>query len=78
MITLSFKDGGEVIGSIDEADLQFLADQLVEETDEDTDYYIDPTTVDFLEQHGAGTELISLLREAIGDSEGVEITWTES
>ncbi len=77
MITLSLKENGAVIGTIDEADLHFLIDQLVEETDTDTDYYIDPTTIDFLEQHGAGAELIALLKQAVGDSDGVEITWTE-
>jgi hypothetical protein len=78
VITLSLKDSREPIGTIDEADLKMLVDQLEEESEEDTDYYISPATVDFLEQNGASPELVSLLREAVGDSDGVEVVWTES
>ena len=77
MITLSLKDGGDVIGTIDEDDLQLLIDQLVEEDEEDTDYYITPMTIDLLEESGASAELVSILREAVGDSEGVDIAWEE-
>ena len=77
MITLSLKDGGAVFGTIDEADLQVLLDQLVEETDTDVDYYVDLATVDLLAEHGASAELVSLLTQAIGDLDGVEIVWTE-
>ena len=58
MITLSFKDSGTLIGTIDEADLQSLIDQLEEESEGDTDYYIDPATVDLLEQNGASARLV--------------------
>jgi hypothetical protein len=77
VITLSLKDGGDVIGTIDEDDLQMLIDQLVEEDEEDTDYYITPMTIDLLEESGASAELVSILREAVGDSEGVDIAWEE-
>ena len=77
MITLSLKDGGDVIGTVDEDDLQMLIDQLVEEDEEDTDYYITPMTIDLLEESGASAELVSILREAVGDSEGVDIAWEE-
>lgn len=77
MITLSLKDGGDVIGTVDEDDLQMLIDQLVEEDEEDTDYYITPMTIDLLEESGASAELVSMLREAVGDSEGVDIAWEE-
>lgn len=78
MITLSLKDGGEYLGAIDEADLQLLIDQLEEEDEGDTDYYITPLTIDFLEENGASPELVEILREAVGDSDGVEIAWEES
>lgn len=77
MINLLLKDGGDVIGTIDEDDLQLLVDQLVEEDEEDTDYYITPMTIDLLEESGASAELVSILREAVGDSEGVDIAWEE-
>jgi hypothetical protein len=77
VITLSFKDGGAVIGTIDDADLQMLVDQLEEESEEDTDYYIDPATIDLLEQNGASTHLVALLKQAVGESGGVDIVWSE-
>jgi hypothetical protein len=77
VINLLLKDGGDVIGTIDEDDLQLLVDQLVEEDEEDTDYYITPMTIDLLEESGASAELVSILREAVGDSEGVDIAWEE-
>ncbi len=77
MITLSFKDDGSLIGTIDEADLQVLQDVLEEETSEDTDYYIDPATIDLLEQNGAGERLLTLLKEAVGDAEGVDVVWQQ-
>ena len=52
MITLSLKDSGEVLGEIDESELQFLIDQLEEENEEDTDYYITPMTIDLMEEAG--------------------------
>ena len=78
MITLSLKDGGAVLGTIEEDDLQVLIDQLVEETDEDTDYYVNSLTIELLEQAGASSKLVGLLKEAVGDSEGVDIVWAES
>jgi hypothetical protein len=76
MITLSLKDSGAELGTISEADFKVLVDYLEEESETDTDYYISPETIDMLEDDGAGPELVALLREAVGDSEGVDIVWT--
>lgn len=78
MITLSLKDSGEPLGEIDAADLQVLIDQLVEETEEDTDYFVNSMTIDLLERNGASAGLVAILRQAVGESEGVEIVWQES
>ena len=78
MITLSLKENGAFLGTIDEADLQLLQDQLEEESEEDTDYYIDAPTIDLLEAAGAGAQLLSLLRRAMDDSEGVEVVWRQT
>ena len=78
MITLSLKQSGVVLGEIDEADLQLLIDQLVEEDEEDVDYYVSPVTIEMLEQSGASSRLIDLLKQAVGDSEGVDIVWEET
>ena len=61
MIALSLKDDGTFIGTVDEADLQMLMDQLEEESEQDTDYYIDVATIDMLERNGASDRLITVL-----------------
>jgi hypothetical protein len=75
MFTLTLKDTGALLGTIDDADLQLLIDQLEEEHEKDTDYYVCSATLDILEENGASDSLIRILKEAIGSSEGVEITW---
>jgi hypothetical protein len=77
VITLLLKDTRSPIGTIDEADLRLLIDQLEEESETDVDYYIGAATIDVLEQNGASAHLIDLLRHAVGDSEGVDIVWAE-
>ena len=78
MITLSLKDTGAFLGTIDDADLQLLVDQLEEEHDDDTDYYICPVTIAILEESGASTGLLTILKNAVGSSEGVEIAWKKA
>jgi hypothetical protein len=78
MITLSVKDTGAVLGNISEDDLQLLVDLLEEENDQDTDYFMSADTIEMLEEDGASTGLIGLLKKAVGDSEGVEIQWIKS
>lgn len=75
MIRLFLKDSGKPLGAIDGADLQLLVDQLEEEHANDTDYFIGPATIDYLERSGASGALVKLLRDAVGDSEGVEVAW---
>ena len=62
MITLRLKDTNQLIGTIADADLQFLTDELEEESAEDTDYYIDAATIDMLEEDGAPASLIAVAR----------------
>jgi hypothetical protein len=73
MIKLSLKDTGAFLGTIDEHDLQLLIGQLEEEHEEDTDYYICPETIAILEEGGASAALLSLLKGAVGGSEGVSV-----
>jgi hypothetical protein len=78
VIALSLKDSGAFVGEIDDADLQLLTDQLEEESAEDTDYYITPATIELLEQNGGSAQLVAVLRQAVGKSEGVDVVWAES
>ena len=80
MILLHDKDTGSWIGTITEDNLQFLIDQLEEESGEDQDYYINETTLDLFEEGGADKALILLLRGALnGHTEKeMEIRWSRS
>ncbi|MBN1998711.1 galactosyldiacylglycerol synthase [candidate division KSB1 bacterium] len=75
MIQLKDKETGTLLGSISQQQLQFLIDNLEEEYKEDMDYYLNAATLDMLESRGADQGLLKLLRQALGDREGVEIVW---
>ena len=76
MVELKDKDTGQVLGSITEVQLQFLVDQLEEESHDDRDYYLNTTTLDALASKSADVDLIGLLRRALGDRKEMEIEWT--
>ena len=63
------------VGTISEEQLQFLADLLEEEFSEDNDYYIDASLLQLFQQRGADDDLLTLLKTALGDREGVELQW---
>jgi len=69
------KQSGALLGNVTEADIQSLIDQLEEENRTDDDYYIDTATIDLLEEHGASPSLVNLLRQAVGDAEGIDIKY---
>jgi processive 1,2-diacylglycerol beta-glucosyltransferase len=75
MVELRDKESGNVVGSITEAQLQFLINQLEEESDSDTDYYVNGPTLEMLADRGIDEPLLTLLRNALGDREGMEIQW---
>jgi hypothetical protein len=78
MIKMRDKDTGAMLGSISEENLQFLIDNLEEESDDDTDYYLTRETVEMLIANGASDDLIKLLNNALGDKDDVEIEWVRS
>lgn len=66
----------KMVGSITEAELQHLGNNMELESVLDTDYYIQKGTIDLLANDGLATDhLLKLLRDAIGTSEGVELRW---
>ena len=75
MIRLVNKETGAVLGSLSEADLRLLVDQLEEEDSADTDYYVCADTTDLLESSGASADLLRILRQALGNAEGIEVRW---
>ena len=78
MIQLNDKDTGAFIGTITEDTLQFLIDQLEEESEEDQDYYINEATLDIFEENEADKALVSLLRGALKGRTEMEIRWSRS
>jgi len=78
MYKLSLKDGGAFLGSIDSVDLQLLIDQLEEEHEKDNDYYVCSNTIEVLAVSGASEGLVKILKDAVGNSKGVEVAWTKT
>jgi hypothetical protein len=75
MINLRDKDSGKVLGSISEADLQFLIDHLEEEWAEDQDYYLTRSTFEMLKDKGVSKTLQDILGPVFDDREDIEIEW---
>jgi hypothetical protein len=66
---------GDLIGTINEAQLQFLKDKLEEEYLEDQDYEIEAMTLAYFEEEGIDAALLAMLRQALGDKEQIIIRW---
>jgi hypothetical protein len=75
MIQLFNKESGARIGEITEAELNFLIGQMEEESMEDKDYYLNAEMIDVLATGGADAALLSLLRNALGNKDDLEIRW---
>ena len=75
MIDLYNDTTGEMLGSVTEADLKVLTDALEEESTQDQDYYIDGATLDVIADGRASDHLVTILRKALGSSDGVDIRW---
>jgi processive 1,2-diacylglycerol beta-glucosyltransferase len=76
MVKLYDKDTGAWLGTITEEQLQFLMDQLEEESSEDRDYYINDATLESFEEEGADPALIKVLRAALNGRTEMEIRWS--
>ncbi|MDF3030388.1 MAG: monogalactosyldiacylglycerol synthase [Moraxellaceae bacterium] len=74
-VQLFNKAGGATIGVVSDEEFQSLADLLEEESTTDSDYFIDQNVVDDLEAAGAPASLVSLLRTAVGDTDGIDVGW---
>jgi hypothetical protein len=75
LLKLINQETGTTIGEINDTEVRFLIDMLEEESVEDADYFINQDTIDMLEVRGGDPALIAVLRSAVGDSEGIEISW---
>lgn len=68
----------DLIGEIEEDDLQFLIDQMEEESMKDQDYSITNMEIAYFAENDASPELIALLRKALGEQSEVIILWSRS
>ena len=67
----------EVLGNITEAQLDFLANNLEQEFEDEEEFFLNPETLQFLKEKGADSGLVSIFEKAlIGAQEGVEIFYT--
>ena len=66
---------GELLGTVSASDIQTLIDQLEEEHRTDKDYFINPTSIDLLNEAGASHDLVNLLRKSVGSTEGIDIRY---
>jgi len=78
MIQLKNKENGKVLGTISEEDFKFLQDHLVEESEEDTDYYLNRDELNTLKSHNASDKLTAILEIGFGDRNELEIEWEEA
>lgn len=76
MVYLYDKMTGELLGEITDDQLQYLIDQLEEESLEDKDYSITNMEIDYFESMGAEASLLRTLRQALGSHEEVVVQWS--
>ena len=76
MPTLYDNDTGASLGSISDEQIRALSANLEEESTEDQDYYLNADTIDMLEAQGADAALVAMLRQGLGDKDGIEVRWS--
>lgn len=75
---LFLKSDRRPLGEISDAELQFLQDNLEEESLTDTDYALARLTVEFLRGNGMSANLAQILDGALGEADEVEIVFEPS
>ncbi len=75
MAKLFDKETGHIVAEITESQLQFLMENLEEESSMDDDYYFNKVTIDMLKEKGADEKLITILEKAISNKGEAELRW---
>ena len=75
MVKLFDKNPDQYLGRINDDQLQFLIDNLEEESFTDNDYYINRATFDLLKENGLNQDLSKMIEGAMGKSNEVEIRY---
>jgi hypothetical protein len=75
MYALYVKADRRYIGDISEEELQFLQDNLEQESLDDTDYDLTRLTLEYLRGNGLSPRLAQLLDSALGDQDDIEVVY---
>ncbi|HEX9972173.1 MAG TPA: galactosyldiacylglycerol synthase [bacterium] len=75
MVKLFDKETGHTVVEITESQLQFLMENLEEESSMDNDYYFNEVTINMLKEKGADEKLITILEKAISNKGEAELRW---
>jgi hypothetical protein len=73
MIKLLDNDTDAEIGAIDDAHLEILQEELVEESLDDFTYSIDAAAIASLEGRGVDAGVVAVLKRALGEKPSVDI-----
>jgi hypothetical protein len=76
-IELIDSDTKDSIGRVTEDQLRQLQDALEEDADAPDEYYIGAGTIDVLEEQGVDPAVITMLRTALGEREGMQVRWVQ-
>jgi hypothetical protein len=75
MIKLFDAENDHEVGMIPESQLEFLIEELADESLDEFTYNINQSVINYLEGTGAESELISLLRRALGARTSMELRY---
>lgn len=75
MVRLYDKATVRYLGEVTEEELQFLIDNLEEESLTDVDYYINETVLESLKEKGMSESLVKVIQSAMGDKGEAEIRY---
>ncbi len=78
MVFIYNKTTSDLVGEIGEDDLQFLIDQMEEESMKDKDYSITNMEIAYFAENGASSDLLAVLRKALGEQPEVIILWSRT
>lgn len=76
-IRLYESESKKLLGEVTPQQLEVLRDMLEEEDSDDHDYFVSPEVLDYLEENGADPALIKMLRDVVGDGEGIDVEWRQ-
>ena len=78
MIKVYDNKNDALIGTLTDSQLQFLVDNMEEESQEDQDYAITAMTLAYFEELGADKALLDMLRQGLGNQDELVIRWERS